>query len=468
MKIIIITVIVLFTTLIVNAQVLFNNGSTLTLKAGCTLQINGNAQFQNGGTFTNDGNINIIGNITNNQNMSSSNTGALVFNGSAAQTLSGSSTYFAENISVNNSNGIVLNAPLKVNGVFNFNNGIVTVPSATNPVTFTSNASVSVTNIAKDASHINGYLLKEGNGNFTYPIGDGTKYQKIDVNTSSNTSGLRIKYNATDAGSSIFTTGGTEATALVSYNNNEHWDITALSTTTGTVTIFWDGYKDAYPNPPVNQRKVAHLFGGNWLNEGTTGNGTTTVGSVTSNPISNWGLFAMGSITTALPLRWLSVTCNLNNQKQPVLNWSVEEIDVDNYIIEKSSDGISFSNIGNINSKGNGTNNYLFIETSTISGKVFYRIKQLLKDGSVYHSSVIKLSPTNNQFITVFPNPVKDKLSISGATIGCKAIITDLTGKQLQIININQLSFTIDISKYTSGVYILKIDNGVSKKIIKE
>ena len=472
MKKIIITTISILVAFTTHAQVLYNNGASLVLKTGCTMQVNGTAQFENGSSITNDGAITITGNIINNQVMSTPSAGTLTFNGSAAQILSGSGIYFAKNVMVNNANGVTLNAPLKVDGMFSFSSGIVTAATAANAVTFTSNATVSGTNIAKDASHIIGFVVKEGTGNFTYPVGDGTKYQAVIVNPTANATGLRVKYNATDAGTGAFTNGGTEAAALVSYNNNEYWDITPLSTATGTVTIFWDGYKDAYTNPAVNQRKVAHLVGSNWLNEGTTGTGTVAAGSVTSNAVSSWSPFTMGSITSILPLTWLSVIGNLNAQKQVTINWQVQENNVATYLVEKSSDGYNFISIATLISKGNGKYNYIFVEqTPSFEGvreALYYRIKQIDLDGRYSYSIIIKLANQHISTLAIYPNPVKNSAVISGAKVGSIAILTDINGKQLQLINTTQATVTLDMSKYSSGVYILKIENGAALKIIKD
>ena len=464
---IIITTITILVAITTHAQVLYSNGASLTLKTGGTMQVNGTAQFENGSSITNDGAITITGNIVNNQIMSTPNAGTLTFNGSAAQTLSGSSTYFAKDVIINNANGVILNAPLKVDGMFSFSNGIVTAATAANAVTFTSNATISGTNIAKDASHINGFVVKEGTGSFTYPVGDGTKYQAVIVNTTANATGLRVKYNATDAGTGAFTNGGTEAAALVSYNNNEYWEITPLSTATGTVTIFWDGYKDAFTNPAVSQRKVAHLVGGNWLNEGTTGTGTVAAGSVTSNAVSSWSRFTMGSSIAVLPLAWLSVTGNLNNQKRATINWRVQENNVFNYIIEKSHDGINFTSIITINSQGNGTNNYNYTDVVALQSVGFYRIKQINRFGLFSFSAIIKMVNQNNSTISIYPNPVKNLATISGATVGSKATLANISGTQLQQINITHATFTINMGAYPSGVYILKTNYEAAIKIIK-
>lgn len=469
MKKITIIAAIIFAVFAASAQVLYNNGATLTLKTGGTMQVNGNAQFQSGGTITNDGTITITGNITNNQTMSAANAGTLTLNGTAAQTLSGSSTYFAKDVIVNNATGFTLNAPLKVDGVFNFNNGIITAATTANSVTFTTNATISNTNKAKDASHINGFVVKEGTSSFLYPVGDGTKYQKVTVDLSANAMGLKVKYNAFDAGAGAFTTGGTEASALVSYNNNEHWDITPLGTATGTVTVFWDGYNDTYSNPAV-QRKVAHLTAGNWLNEGTSGTGTVVAGSVISNTISSWSPFTLGTISSTLPLRWLSVTCNINSQKQATIKWQVQETNVAKYSIEKSTDGRIFNTIGNINSNGDGINSYSYLDINTLGEVLYYRIKQIDNDGKFSYSKIISFNTHNSSFNTVYPNPVKDftTIQVNNNLLNTNATLTDLSGNTFQKINIAQAFTNINLSDYASGIYLLRLQNGEVIKIIKQ
>ena len=278
---------------------------------------------------------------------------------------------------------------------------------------------------------------------------------------------MQVKYNAADAGTGTFTATGTEATPLVSYNAQENWDITPLTSATGNVTIYWDGYKDAFSNP-VAQRKVAHKTGGNWLNEGTVGTGTVSAGSVTGNSLSAWSPFTMGSITNVLPLHWLSVSGTLNVNKNAVITFKVNETNVFKYEIEKSSNSSSFAGVGTLSSKGNGENNYQFTDATALEGTKYYRIKQTDNDGRFSYSSIIKLAANANNTLSIYPNPVKDVVSISGATVGSTAYLVDVMGKVLQQITVAQSSFTIDMSKYSNGVYLLKTTNGAAQKIIKE
>jgi hypothetical protein len=450
-----------------NAQdVFYNNGSILQVNTGCIIQVNGNLTNKAASTFTNNGTVTVTGNSTNDQVMAAANTGTLEFTGTTAQTLNGTATYFAKNILVNNAAGITLNSPLKCDGLATFTNGDM-VTTITNPIVFTSNGTVSG---ASDASHVNGYVVKEGTGVFTYPVGDGTKYQQCAVNLSANGTGMQVKYNITDAGAGTFTTGGTEATALIAYNSLEHWDITPLSTATGTVTMFWDGYKNA-GILNTSDLKVAHKVGANWLNEGTTGTGTVGAGSVTSNSISSWSPFTLGSVANStLPLRWLNINGNLNAQNQALINWQVLENNVVNYQLEKSTDSRSFGSIAIIQSSGNGTNHYTFTDAQQINNAAYYRVKQIGADGRNSYSTIIKLSNYQIGALSIYPNPVKVvlTLSVDNTFLNTNAVIVNTTGKTVQQIKIAQLQTQINIDALPSGIYWLKAIKGATQKIIKE
>lgn len=184
--------------------------------------------------------------------------------------------------------------------------------------------------------------------------------------------------------------------------------------------------------------------------------------------VTGFSGFFVKTTTGILPIKWLSVSGSLNNSKQALLYFKVNEISVAKYEIEKSNDGRNFNLIGTIISKGNGENDYHFTETKSLDGLKFYRLKQIDNDGRYSYSSVIKLSNQLVDALSVYPNPVKDLLSISGATIGSKAILTDISGKVLQQLIILQTSFTLDMKEYSKGVYLLKTDNGVTQKVIKE
>ncbi len=74
--------------------------------------------------------------------------------------------------------------------------------------------------------------------------------------------------------------------------------------------------------------------------------------------------------------------------------------------------------------------------------------------------------------VAVFPNPVRDILNINLLeSITAKVSISDINGRTVKNININEANASINVSDLSSGVYMLNIttDKGTStKKIIKQ
>jgi Secretion system C-terminal sorting domain len=451
------------------AQVEFyNNGTTVRVESNTLLYVNGNFTNNAGSSYENNGTVELTGNLTNNQAMSSHYSGTIKFIGTNAQTIDGTQSFLVNHAEVNNASGVILNNTVKVDGTCTFTNGIVTASATSAPLWFTANGTHSS---AADASHVNGYVVKEGTGSFIYPVGDGVKYQKCAVNPTANGTGIQVKYNATDAGAGTFTNSGTEATPLYFYNRLEHWNITPLSTATGTVTMYWDNYNNIGIASAAHL-KVAHKASGNWLNEGTTGTGLATSGSVTSNSLSTWSPFTLGSISSAstLPLYWLNVNGSLNAQKQTIINWQVQESNVANYAVEKSIDGITFNSIVTVNSKGYGTNIYNYTDVQAVNGIVYYRIKQIGVDGRINYSTIIKLSNQQVGKLSVYPNPIKDvfTLSVDNSLLNSLATLIDSKGAVIKQIKITQLQMQINVSELPKGTYIIKTTNGTTLKLIKE
>ena len=201
----------------------------------------------------------------------------------------------------------------------------------------------------------------------------------------------------------------------------------------------------------------------NWV-----GNETTAYDiSPTSSYFTGANAFA---ITGTLPLSWQSVTGNLNAQKQATINWQVQENNVANYVIEKSTDGRIFNPIGTTSSKDDGTNNYSFTEFNTLNGVVYYRIKQIDNDGRFGYSNIIMLTNQPINQSTIYPNPAKEftTLQTNNSLLNSKATLTEINGKIWQTINIAQAFTNINLSGYTSGIYLLRTQSGEVIKIIKQ
>ena len=451
-------------------EAIFNNGSVLQINGNATLQVNGNMVNNAGSNYINEGMVKVLGNFTNNQYMAAPFNGTIFFDGNTAQTVNGSTALFAKNIVVNNATGINVLDTLKVDGVFSFINGIVAAADITNPVLFTSNGSTSNADVPTDASHVNGFVVRQGLGNFAYPIGDGIKYQQIAINTTTNSNGILVRYFPGDAGAAAFTNGGTETSALVSYNSKESWGIAPWNSGSGigTVSIFWEGYKDAFDNP-LHQRKVANRRLTDWVNQGTIATGSLSNGVVTSNELILLGAFTLGSITTPLPLQLISFSGNRSNSVNH-LKWKLgNPTSLRLTVLEKSSNGTDFYAITSMQPNRNET--YQFTDMVLQTGNSFYRLKLIDNNGKISLSNIIVLGSKAAMVSSVYPNPAKNNTTLrigDSKLLNSKAILMDATGRTISTILISNYFETINMDNLPSGNYLLQLKNKEVLKINKQ
>jgi hypothetical protein len=187
--------------------------------------------------------------------------------------------------------------------------------------------------------------------------------------------------------------------------------------------------------------------------------------------VTGFSGFFVETVGTVLPLHWLSITGKLNGNNQPEINWLVEETNVAEYVVEKTTNRMNYTGIGTEAGKGNGRNNYSYTEPAALQGIAYYRIKQIDADGKASYSSSIRLSETSQaSFLTIYPNPVRDAVSISVAPdmMRSKLQLMDVSGRVLKELMITNTAFTLDMSDLSAGVYFLKSANGQRQKLVKE
>jgi hypothetical protein len=108
-----------------------------------------------------------------------------------------------------------------------------------------------------------------------------------------------------------------------------------------------------------------------------------------------------------LPVTFLDIKANTQN-KQVNVQWSVaQEVNIQRYAIERSTNGVNFSEIGNVNAMQLST--YPFVDQNPEKGNLYYKIKSIGIDGSVQYSKIASVKFGTNaqsQTITISPNPV--------------------------------------------------------------
>ncbi len=114
------------------------------------------------------------------------------------------------------------------------------------------------------------------------------------------------------------------------------------------------------------------------------------------------------------PMKFAGIAANRNSDNGIKLNWKIEnEINVDQYLIERSNDGNNFTVVNNILPKeNNGTNTtYSAIDQNATASVLYYRIKALNNNGRALYSDMVKIEATSiKSSISVYPNPVAGKI----------------------------------------------------------
>ena len=139
------------------------------------------------------------------------------------------------------------------------------------------------------------------------------------------------------------------------------------------------------------------------------------------------------------------------------LHWtSITETDNKGFVIEKSTDLVTFEEISFIDGAGNSTSEIVYTyDVPNTDIAAYYRIKQIDFDNTENQLGIIHLECQVNN-IEIFPNPAKDQLNINlnNITHDTSIKIYNFYGRLMQ--QIEPTTSSIDISHFPKGVYLLE------------
>jgi hypothetical protein len=186
-----------------------------------------------------------------------------------------------------------------------------------------------------------------------------------------------------------------------------------------------------------------------------------------------------------LPVELVSFSATLNNGKADLKWVTAMEKNVSHFIIEKSTDGISYNDLGIVFAYGNSNElkNYRFADNNinpSQPGVIYYRLRSVDIDekSTLSEVRVVRIAQNNETAITVltYPNPVSNELRITipnswqGKQVryelfdhNGRNIIRSTSGNSSQ-------TETLNVSSLTPGMYVVKVSCGnetASQKIVK-
>jgi len=186
------------------------------------------------------------------------------------------------------------------------------------------------------------------------------------------------------------------------------------------------------------------------------------------NTTNEFAIRNLTDVTPILPLSFKSFSADTKDLTA-TLKWNtVNEINLNDFVVEKSNDGIVFTQIGTLSAKGASSNSYVFTDaTNRNNTVVYYRLKSTDKDAKYGYSNIIKVGFTAPVKFTLYPNPAVNTLNLKYSPFGTvlTANIISAQGKLIRTVVLPEGSSatSINVADLSTGVYQVTI-NGTENK----
>jgi hypothetical protein len=253
---------------------------------------------------------------------------------------------------------------------------------------------------------------------------------------------------------------------------NAYWDITP-DVTSGYTFDLSIGYTPAILGtiPAETDSRLTEKETTCWILYPSSTVNTTTK-TVTQTGLTSFSTWTFTDVNAPLPVELTSFKATAVGPVNQ-LDWTTAaEIDLNRFVVERSSDGINFQPIGQEQAKG-ASSTYRFDDARPYSVS-YYRLRMEDNGGKFEHSSTVVIARAIGTFSiqAIYPSPTSDRANVAfeapeeGALT---LLVTDLTGRlalRLDIdaakgLNTNEL----DLSELPAGIYQVNgIFNGTLSK----
>ncbi|HRH36875.1 MAG TPA: T9SS type A sorting domain-containing protein [Flavobacteriales bacterium] len=483
-------------------QLLTNNGAAIALQSGAQLTVQGDVMNAGSGTMTNDGTIDISGNWTNNaaNDCFGSSQGVVILNGSGQSIqgsmytqfyhlhLEGGDVTLQQDAYAGGSAASARAGVIELNDADLFLNARYLSTSNPSPGAITRTSGMLISETAPPANYgrFSWWMGTAGPGSYVVPFGNAASgsYLPVTMNiTSPSTDPLFAIMFATYPTDPFATpnnrplpVGLPSLTSLAGTENapnvvDRFWPITTGETNSAPTATLTFTYRDSEWNTGTNTISEAQLQAQRWdgslWSQPPMGTVNMATNSVTTSLTNNYdNVWALVQSSTPLPVELLAFDA-VPDGDQVLCTWSTAtELNCDRFIVQRSGDGDTFTDIGEVTAAGNSQQmqEYAFVDPSPLHGLSYYRLRQLDLDGSGTWSPMVAVILDHDNNLIAYPNPTHDQLTIVGVPENTTHIdLHDATGRVVkQWRNTPKLLGLGDVQRGMYTLVVVQDDGGSS------
>ncbi len=159
-----------------------------------------------------------------------------------------------------------------------------------------------------------------------------------------------------------------------------------------------------------------------------------------------------------------------------MLRWrTLSETNNSHFELETSYNSESWVSLARVNGQGDSNDpvDYTYLDRSSYTNDLYYRLKQVDFDGKFEYSDIIYVTLIDSQLeLIINPNPVQNILYIKSSSNIENIDISTISGNKVFSSDVNNFYFELDTSNFSEGVYLVKLtfENGrksITTRIIK-
>ena len=451
----------LLQTAVLGQTAITNQGSKIKISAGSYVVIQGDLINKAGSTsdIDNLGTIKINGALIDSATtgeMFATTSGKIVFSGTNIQSVKGKKRTHFYDVEIDNPSGVILDTAVFIHNTLGLTNGII-YSSAGNEVNMLDGSSYTG---GSNNSYVDGPMIKTGNTDFVFPVGDKNRIQQIAILDLSSSETFTAEYVRGIPPQNTNISGN-----LTRVSSVEYWHLTPSSGTPQiNMALYWNnGDSSGITNPQT--LLIAHQkSNGQWEDiPYISGSGAAAAGSIKGGPVSTYSLYSLGTtsnIDNPLPIELLSFDAQAKDNYTVDLSWiTASEQNNDFFTVERSQFGKQWEEVGIVKGAGNSNQilRYALTDTKPYMGISYYRLKQTDYNGSFSYSEIRSVNfKSQTPDITLYPNPTTDFVFIKNISHKMQYTLSNMMGEI-----VSKGYFEADTKLYLeqlpSGVYNLRL-----------